>query len=175
MTFTKQYIEKCSKAQEIQDYYFDVDDMRPNLPSFVYSREMGKVCIQLWTPEALRQDLELIGGCTLAVSIEWQRDDDIRLEESDKPFKPDAIWLPRQDQLQKMIGDYSEVMSDMVGYGYIMVTEQKNHNAWKYCHWSEYESMEEFWLHAGMRGMYDKVWDDDSWIDEEQMVRKDES
>ena len=65
-------------------------------------------------------------------------------------FAPDFIWLPRQDQLQKMMGlplwrlnfDYSK---------------------WLYHDHLELKSMEQLWLAFVMRELYKKRWGEIEW------------
>lgn len=50
MDFSKLYVEMCEAAQEIQDIYFEVDDFRPMLPSFLYDRRMDRFVVHIWMP-----------------------------------------------------------------------------------------------------------------------------
>jgi hypothetical protein len=157
MDFSEKYINMCAKAQEIQDYYFDTDDMRPNLPAFVCSSKMQRVCIQIWAPETLRQDLG-IENPTLVISVEWQNDGNIKLPESQEPYKPIATWLPRQDQLQHFVLErkkdlYNDLWVFLKDFEvFVQITRYRNN-----------ESFEQRWLEFTMGICFGKEWDDTEW------------
>jgi hypothetical protein len=168
MDTSKAYIEMCEKAQEIQDIYFDVDDMRPLLPSFVYDKRMERVAIQFWTPTTLATELGLENP-HLVVSIEWQNDGHIRNVESDEPYRNMAVWLPRQDQLQDMISDNWRVT--LASFNTFLdwtlpsdapdelFKERAKHRQYV----ETFESIEQLWLAFVMKEKYDRIWEGD-WI-----------
>ena len=162
MDTSKEYIKMCRRAKEIQDFYFKVEDMRPNLPSFIWDERMQRICLHLWIPSRLAKELSLQIP-HLAISTEWENDGNIRIEESEAPYSETAIWLPRQDQLQEMAGDYTDVWYEITGSCGIWATEQEDHEIYKYCHWTQFSSMEQFWLAYVMKKKYDKVWDGSDW------------
>ncbi len=71
----------------------------------------------------------------------------------------DDIWLPRQDQLQEMIGDFNKCL------GMLHDFQCPEVNAYQQ-EWFEYcQSMEQLWLAFIMHENYNKVWDKENWID----------
>lgn len=70
----------------------------------------------------------------------------------------DNVWLPRQDQLQEMLGknDLNNLESAF--------------HEWR--HWNflngyqKFTSMEQLWLGFVIKDKYNKVWDGDDWIEE---------
>ena len=72
MDYSEKYVQMCEKAEEIQDCYFDVEDFRPMLPSFLYDKRMGKVSIHIWTPPKLQDELGF-EQAQLSISTEWAK------------------------------------------------------------------------------------------------------
>jgi hypothetical protein len=66
------------------------------------------------------------------------------------------IWLPRQDQLQQMIGNYNEQCNAI--YSYIMAEVLSPT--------TDLKSMEQIWLKTVMKVKYNKVWEGSDWISE---------
>ena len=69
----------------------------------------------------------------------------------------DVIWLPRQDQLQKMIEP----------------SKYANHHAWNIIfqfyayiqdHRKEFDSLEQAWLIFVMKAKYNKIWHKEKWV-----------
>ena len=72
------------------------------------------------------------------------------------------IWLPRQDQLQEMIGFthkekrlHSFIRFVEWGYGSSVFAKQPE---------EIFESMEQLWLAFAMKEKYSKVWDGEDWV-----------
>jgi hypothetical protein len=76
--------------------------------------------------------------------------------------RPDVIWLPRQDQLQEMI---DSPMEDIMGLGYIISSDQVNHDAYKYLNPDKFESMEQLWLAIVMKDNFGKYWNGQDWVE----------
>ena len=78
-------------------------------------------------------------------------------------FAPDFIWLPRQDQLQKMMGlplwrlnfDYSKWLYDVDDNGFCDFHIKHDH--------LEFTSMEQLWLAFVMWELYKKRWGEIEW------------
>jgi len=74
------------------------------------------------------------------------------------------IWLPRQDQLQKMlrIKDLTCLLEGFHSFcgagdqGYIYLKEDK--------YVSQFHSMEQLWLAFVMKELYSKVWNGEAWV-----------
>ena len=73
-----------------------------------------------------------------------------------------TIWLPRQDQLQEMIGNFETCKNALFSAGY---NDNEYSEYWdmpnKY--WNKFTSMEQLWLAFVMREKYNKMWDGESW------------
>ena len=90
-------------------------------------------------------------------------------KESDKPVRDTYgsryIWLPRQDQLQEMVGKFPEVFerfADTMGqndfnYG---LEEMGSYDLWE----TPCTSMEQLWLAFCMFEKYGKVWSGEEWL-----------
>lgn len=65
-----------------------------------------------------------------------------------------AVWLPRQDQLQDMLGDYYYTSSIM----YYILEFGTDHDA------PEPISWEKVWLEAVMWEKYQKTWNGETWV-----------
>jgi len=138
MDTSKEYIEMCKKAEEIQelwnpsigDWYFGRGHYYEIIPHFKNEFEVFILC-----------DYDSEGG-------------HFHLEPNhiDKSIE---IWLPRQDQLQEMVGGTSlwKIVS-----------------IHRHCHLidthvpSASSSMEQLWLAFVMKEKYDKTWDGKDWI-----------
>jgi hypothetical protein len=72
-----------------------------------------------------------------------------------------SIWLPRQDQLQDMYGDYHKCLGALYWW-----TECHKMSG-KYDYWGydsdTFETMEQLWLAFVMKEKYNKVWNGDEW------------
>jgi hypothetical protein len=65
----------------------------------------------------------------------------------------DAIWLPRQDQLQEIVGSYQECLSLIDRYDCVSALDFDYPNA---------NSMEQLWLMITMN-QYNKIWNEIKW------------
>ena len=68
--------------------------------------------------------------------------------------EPDAVWLPRQDQLQEMVKE------KFLGWTYPGVLNELQKLCFEISH---YDSMEQLWLAFVMKELYSKTWDGDKW------------
>ena len=141
MDTSPEYILQCEKAEEIQEY----------------SRN-GFGLIQLFIlPEnidVLTINQRQYSGIYSTYSWALDHSGNYWLI---PPTKNPCIWLPRQDQLQKMLGDI----------GLQTLT-------WQIHQFSESEygsgitisgSMEQLWLTFAMKKKWNKVWDGENWVD----------
>ena len=75
---------------------------------------------------------------------------------SEKKFLNDSIWLPRQDQLQAMMGEE---------YAINLLYEFHHFYNAKYDDYpDQFTSMEQLWLAFVMKRNYNKIWDGQDWI-----------
>ena len=76
----------------------------------------------------------------------------------------DTIWLPRQDDLQKMVADTIDCPSHSSCAIFINVGHRMHQwcdEAWDY--WMRFTSMEQLWLAFVMKEKYNKVWNGEEW------------
>ena len=153
MDDSKQYIEMCEKAVEIQQ-------LRGRLKweawDYVYASDDGD-------PEVL----VVSGYCTdsgfyglEAGSEEWPEDECV---------PKGAIWLPRQDQLQEMVGVKTVGEFENFASGNYMMGWDDG-SAWLRldgyrCDYDSY-SLEQFWLCVVMKEKYNKVWNGEDWVND---------
>ena len=79
-----------------------------------------------------------------------------------KDVEHKSIWLPRQDQLQEMVGDWEkqiEILDDWLGNAYDPPSFKGNY----WCI-NNLTSMEQLRLAFVMKEKYNKVWNGDEWI-----------
>lgn len=80
------------------------------------------------------------------------------------------IWLPRQDQLQEMLGNYDDVLGywQKITWHWWHDEDGEFHNSnidiKKYL--GKFTSMEQLWLAFVMSEKYNKVWDSEDWVKE---------
>jgi len=67
-----------------------------------------------------------------------------------------VVWLPRQDQIQKMVG--LPVSAWGLFYGWVF---EKNENARE--PWQDFPTGEQIWLAFYMQEKYSKIWDGEKW------------
>jgi len=72
-----------------------------------------------------------------------------------------AIWLPRQSQLQEMVGDYQECCNLLHDY-FDCEDGDRLETLWDYT----LTSMEQLWLAFVMKEKYHKVWNTEDWVKE---------
>lgn len=89
------------------------------------------------------------------------------------------IWLPRQDQLQEMIlGEYKEKFKNSLafiskGEGYlseeimkdILTWSNADRKIWQGGKKKWWKSMEQLWLAFVMHKIFNKTWNNHSWVD----------
>ena len=76
---------------------------------------------------------------------------------ADRVFWDEHFWLPRQDQLQGMVGNHT-------WYGLILKLNQFVEEVDFSQEANEFRSMEQLWLAFVMKEKYNKVWNGDDWI-----------
>jgi len=128
----KEYIEMCEQAKEIQDLW------TPAAWDYVYGfQRHATIC--------RKKDVRVISGYETDGGYYGLGIHDYKYEY----IKIDFIWLPRQDQLQKIIGLFP---LELVGYinRYISV--------------DEYSSWEILLLEVCMEIKFNKVWGGKTWV-----------
>ena len=136
MDTSKEYIEMCEKAVEIQ---------------LLWAVEEGDFCtdrdFQCRTPVGCIDDGQAVGEGEEQDIEDWQHE---------------CIWLPRQDQLQDMIqGSQLEVIAGFTDWvfglpEYQTVTPTP-------CPSEQFTSMEQLWLAFVMSEKFGKFWNGEDW------------
>jgi len=135
----KEYIEMCERAVEIQEQW------KP---------QVGDCFVQVYT------NREQSGLLFVSEKFdEYETEPDF----SDNKY---AIWLPRQDQLQKMIGDIPlDLLSSIACFSFTDL-RIKNHlisRRFFDTYAFHFTSFEQLWLAFAMKEKYNKVWDGNDW------------
>lgn len=73
------------------------------------------------------------------------------------------VWLPRQDQLQGLMGESSSLdLMDNFYYLFICLSGINGFDFREYC--KQFSSMEQLWLAFIMQEKYGKTWNKEDWI-----------
>ena len=73
------------------------------------------------------------------------------------------IWLPRQDQLQKMISESGEDQYYDLRSLWEWTREGPEGEDWQTQYSQQFKTMEQLWLAFVMKEKYNKVWDSGDW------------
>jgi len=148
MDTSETYIKMCEKAEEIQDGW-DIADW-----DYCYCEKGERVVVL----SGYETDGGFYGhGVETDFWEEGKPNKIICNEDSDV-----HIWLPRQDQLQEMVGDWEkqiEILDDWLGNAYDPPSFKGNY----WCI-NNLTSMEQLWLAFVMKEKYNKVWNGEEWI-----------
>jgi len=141
MDTSKQYILMCEKAEEIQPLFKCLGD--------IVSWDNGRVFL------VVKCYPDSVNGIRIK---EWENEEEIDLASNT------TILLPRQDQLQGMVGysnytpnKYKNPASDLIKL-VIEFKLEKNKS-----HYFEHNSMEQLWLAFVMKEKYGKIWKGKDW------------
>ena len=153
MDTSPEYIAMCQKAEEIQAQKPYPED--PYL-SCVGDREKGYCDSLYWLPE--EKSVEV---------LHWDNDEEHYLIGGYCSNATDAVWLPRQDQLQAMTGkEYP--LQEMALTDFILSFEDPDENKpASLCKdnplLTNLHSMEQLWLAFVMQENYSKEWTGQEW------------
>ena len=134
MDTSETYIKMCEKAEEIQVHKISEGD-------YYYSDN--------W-----ERGHELVKGRVAFAYDEKNWDGDVSYVYSNSTR---VIWLPHQDQLQEMIGNFTEQKDLLNRY---FNSESPDYIGWD----AHVTSMEQLWLAFVMYERYGKIWDGTNWI-----------
>ncbi len=138
MDDSETYVKMCEKAKEIQEVW------KPEICDRVATK------IQLVpNPEYMPF---IIGFNLRAVLLSMGATIQIEV------LKELCIWLPRQDQLQKMV-ELSLLNLLVSFYKFVELKKAPSYAA-------GFTSMEQLWLAFVMKEKYGKVWDSENWVKE---------
>ena len=148
MDATYRYVMMCQKAKEIQNLW------NPKQCDFIINHEDLEEGLSFCKPaESMVQ----------VVDMYYNEQDNERFLQECEDLKEQALWLPRQDQLQRIIEpDNAEVYSVMR-----KVMEMQYHDYSKNAMVTAPElfySMEQLWLAYIMREKFHKVWSEEDWV-----------
>lgn len=88
----------------------------------------------------------------------WTRDD-----------KGDIIWLPRQEDLQKMVSGVESVYLGLLPERVWTLQSSFNkftHELYTHDTCDDWTSMEQLWLAFVMKELHNKIWQEDKWVGE---------
>lgn len=143
MDTTKEYIKQNEKAIEIQKLW------KPRISDYIYSIEYEKVFIII-------DNLNDKFLCILPY----------RTDREFFPKKEKSIWLPTQDKLQEMVDPRDGSQHTLM------------ENFWNWCNkdysfntnlsnFAVFKTMEQLWLGYVMETKFNKVWNGENWVKEE--------
>lgn len=141
MDTSKEYLEMCKKAEEIQNLYSSEDEWNEG---DVYAR-----WYEYHHYEGIYPAGEWIAGWTFNIS---GFDGEYGLDHK----ASNHIWLPRQDQLQEIVGlnlrKYGEdKQPSILQLSFLAIIKR------------EY-SFEQLWLAYVMKEKFNKLWQENSWV-----------
>ena len=159
MDTSETYIKMCEKAEEIQEL-----KIRNQRGSYSMDRGIYDSWDECYYAIPLEVHPSLGGGIRYDIYL-YQAFHHIHLPQNliyYDSYMDEAIWLPRQDQLQEMV-IYGTLNKD--GLGSLLS------RFWVFCSCKYMEeptfwvftSMEQLWLVFVMKEKYNKVWDGEEW------------
>ena len=152
----EEYIEKCSKAKEIQK---------------LWKKEIGDICSVIWKKKndgGLHRCIlqrEPTRGLEYNNNEWWYYNGKINEEHFrrrllDKEYRK-VIWLPTQEDLQNMINmDFDQCASSF--WDFMSTGEWAD----VHCEVDKFKSWEQLWLCFVMKENYNKIWNGKDWIKE---------
>ena len=152
MDATNRYAMMCQQAEEIQhlwspkqcDFIINHEDLEEGL-SFCRSAE----------------------SIVQVVNMYYEEKDSEQYQQECEDLKEQALWLPRQDQLQKIIEPDNARVYSLTS----IVMERQYHDYTKNAMGIAPElfySMEQLWLAYIMKEKFHKVWNEEEWVKEEK-------
>lgn len=152
MDASNRYVLMCQKADEVQTLW------SPKQCDFIISLSDLEEGVSFCRPaESLVQVINMYYN---------EQDGEQYLLECDE-LKEQAIWVPRQDQLQKIIEpDTAKVYTHMHE---VMERQYHDYSKNAMVRASElFYSMEQLWLAYVMKEKYNRAWNEDGWVKEEE-------
>lgn len=165
MDISPEYILMCEKAEEIQkqwkpqggDWY--LHDYRGSTKT---TREFET---QIWGDEDKTwQRVEILcyrpsESQNVLVSTDGEQSFCTSVAEQ---VRAHCIWLPRQDQLQAMFGDYLTCKNHIYSAGY-NDNEYAMYFGESSSYWDKFSTFEQLWLAFVMKEKYGKCWNGTDW------------
>jgi hypothetical protein len=148
MDFTNRYVMMCRKAIEIQEHWM------PKPCDFIIDHTDMEEGVSFCSPAASKVQV-------VDIYIGTPGSEEYKVESEN--LKTNSFWLPRQDQLQKIIEpDDSKVHSIIK-----KVTESQYHEFSKNEDIAApriFYSMEQLWLAYVLKEKYRKGWNEEEWV-----------
>jgi len=152
MDATNRYVMMCQKAEEIQNLW------SPKQCDFIINHEDMEEGLSFCKPaESMVQ----------VVGMYYDDQDGEKFQQEREDLKEQALWLPRQDQLQKIIEPDNARVYSLTS----IVMERQYHDYTKNASVAASElfySMEQLWLAYIMKEKFHKVWNEEEWAMEEK-------
>ena len=155
MDASESYIKMCEKAEEIQQYFSDIDNrIGKAIPYHQYSG-------QGYTSKR-------------AYGYEWKVEEhtSIAWGEDYPSEEVDVVWLPQQDQLQEMLKiTHLTNPYNLVSFLWNVLNEDETCPEEVPCeecikesmYWRGFKTMEQLWLAFIMKEKYNKEWRGNKW------------
>jgi len=140
MDTSPKYIKMCKKAIEMQKQW------EPDVADFVMGEYESTITIWQTVQGISHGSLKPL--FTNAGKLAWY-------------LKSEMIWLPRQDQLQEIVGGHPT--SFLSKLGKFMYREHDASNPNNLEIWNKFNSMEQLWLAFVMKKKYNKEWKGNDW------------
>jgi hypothetical protein len=148
MDATNRFAIMCQKAIEIQNLW------NPKQCDFIIDFEDLEEGLSFCRPaESLVQ----------VVDIYYEEHESKEYQQECEHLKDSALWLPRQDQLQKMMEPDDSMVHSIIRD----VIEKQYYSPSKGEHIAAtniFYSMEQLWLAFVMKEKYNKVWNEEDWV-----------
>lgn len=145
MDTSESYIKMCEKAEEIQAQWLNHDTE-------------GDFAVSTKTIEGYNGFWELKANEVMIVGNDSEYD--LTIEQQADIDETGAIWLPRQDQLQEMVGvNWVRTLND---FGWWV--NDNSADEWSFDNVLFWGSMEQLWLAFVMKEKYNKVWNGTDWV-----------
>lgn len=153
MDLTNRYIIMCHKAEDIQKAWI------PRQCDFFIDYEVLEEGLSLCNPG---------GNQVQVIDLYYQESEGLQYQQECKDIKANSVWLPRQDQLQRMAEEDETKIFRLVN----SVIEDQYYYPKKDANVeppSIFYSMEQLWLAYVMKEKYKKIWDEEGWV----LIQKD--
>jgi len=148
MDASNRYVMMCQKAGEIQQLW------QPNQCDFIIHYDDLEEGVSFCRPaESLVQ----------VVNMYYTKDDGDYYVQECEELKEQALWLPRQNQLQSIMEPNNERVHSLIR----KVVDEHYHDFSKNSMAAAHElfySMEQLWLAYIMKEKFHKVWNEQEWV-----------
>ena len=156
MDETPEYILMCQKANEIQEgWKEDFDILMEMLPSYFYDIPFKTTEIAVWLPKSFRKSFKIPMMFT-ALGIDQTKN--LTEDGVEGDWREDMVWLPRQDQLQRifMENERMHLCETLYEFTDWYGTPRKDI--------AKHTSFERLWLAFIMDKLHNKVWNGEDWV-----------